>query len=85
MPQSESAKKSLRSAARKRAVNDRWRNKYRAAVKAVKDALSADNKKQAQENYVEATKMIDKAARHGIMHKNKASRIKSRLGKKINA
>jgi small subunit ribosomal protein S20 len=81
MPQTKSAQKALKAASRKRVINDRWRKKYRAAVKAVKDAVTADETKKLPELTKEAQSMIDRATRRHILHKNKAARLKASLPK----
>ena len=68
MPISKSAKKSLRVSRTKAS-----RNRYRKSL--VKDAIKgADNK---------SISLIDKAAKWGIIHPNKAARLKSQLSKII--
>ena len=81
MPQTTSAKKALRVASRKRVVNDRWRKKYRAAVKAVKDAAAAGETKNLDQLTKEAQSMLDRAARRNILHRNTAGRKKAQLAK----
>lgn len=72
MPISKSAKKALRVQERKTAIN-----RYRKAR--VKEALRG----ATAENTAEAVSLIDKAAKWGIIHVNKAARLKSRLAKKF--
>ena len=81
MPQTTSAKKALRVASRKRVINDSWRKKYRAAVKAVKDAVTAGETKHLAELTKEAQSMLDRAARRNILHRNTAGRKKAQLAK----
>ena len=88
MPQNTSAKKALRVASRKRVINDRWRKKYRAAVKAVKDAVTAGDlpagkagTKNLDELAKEAQSMLDRATRRNILHRNTAGRKKAQLAK----
>jgi len=68
MPISKSAKKAHRAA-----VTKTSRNRYR------KDLLKNALKKEDQG----AISLIDKAAKWGIIHPNKAARLKSRLAKKL--
>lgn len=71
MPITKSAKKSLRVSRTKKTLNDQKRVALDKALKKV-DAKS-----------VNATiSLIDKAAKTGLMHKNKAARMKSQLTKK---
>lgn len=72
MPISKSAKKSLRVALRKTAVN-----RHRKAL--VKEAL----KNVSADNAAKAVSMIDKAAKWGLFHPNKAARLKGQVAKNI--
>ncbi len=74
MPVTKSAQKKLRKDRRREEGNSRLRTLLRSAVK---KALKAPLGK----NIKAAVKIIDKAKRKGIVHKNKASRLKSRISK----
>lgn len=76
MPITKSAKKALRQNARKKAVND-------ARKKAMKEAVKAFKRAPAHNLLATAYKGIDKAAKKGTIHRNRASRLKSRLAKKL--
>ncbi len=52
-------------------------------VNELRSHVAAGNKETAQQLLPQLTKMADKAASHGPFHKNKASRIKSRMTKKV--
>ena len=49
------------------------------------DALKGGDKKVIATEVTAAAKKLDKAAAKGVIHKNKAARMKSRLAKKANA
>ena len=83
MPQIKAAAKALRVAARRRAVNDQWRRKLRASLKAVREAVAAGEKTAAATNFVAAQTVLDRAARHHIIHPGTAARKKSRLQRAI--
>ena len=85
MANSRSAKKRVRSSERKRIVNQIAKTKFRTAVK--KAILSAESgeTEDLSSKISEAFSKIDKAAKIGAIHKNQASRRKSRLIKKIRA
>ncbi len=75
MPIIKSAKKKLRQD-RKRAVSNlAYEKAYKSAIKAIK---SGKNQKKTLE---EAFSKIDKAAKKGVIHKNKANRLKSEISK----
>lgn len=73
MPIKKSAIKASKQAAVKRVRNVA---KKRVLKNAVKDTLKKEDLPKAQS-------AIDKIAKTGFIHKNKASRIKSRLSKRI--
>lgn len=83
MPQTKAAKKALKSSDRKRVTNDRWRKKMREVLHAVHDAVSAKDKKAADQAYTQAQSTLDRAARRNIIHPNKAARKKARLKRAI--
>lgn len=72
MPITKSAKKSLAVSERKRAHNLIVEKKFKKALKTVK-----------KENVNQVISIVDKTAKTGIIHKNKAARLKSRLAKKF--
>jgi small subunit ribosomal protein S20 len=72
MPISKSAKKALRVSERKTEVNRRRKTVLKTAIKAASaETLSA------------TFSVIDKAAKWGIIEKNRAARLKSRFGKQF--
>jgi small subunit ribosomal protein S20 len=76
MPKIKSAKKAMRQA-RSRAVRNRaQRSTLRTALKRVRAAATADAAAMA---YALAARVLDRAARKGLIHKNNAARQKSRL------
>lgn len=80
-----SAKKRARQAEGRRQRNMGARSTMRTYIKKVREAVEAGEKDVAQAAYVKATSMVDKAAGKGLIHKNKASRIKERLNKAVAA
>lgn len=88
MPIIKAAKKALRSSARKRVVNLRRIRAMKDSVKevrtlSVKAGLPAQTGKEALASLSKAYKAIDKAAKRGVIKKNTASRMKSRLAKAL--
>lgn len=78
-----SAKKRARTSELRRQRNAGARSMMRTYVKKVREAVDAGEKEAAQQAYVKATSIVDKAVDKGLIHKNKAARIKSRLNKAI--
>jgi small subunit ribosomal protein S20 len=64
-----------------RARNRTVKSLVRGAVKSAITAATVDDKKTSLR---EVSSVVDKAAAKGVIHKNKASRIKSRLARKVN-
>ena len=84
MPNIKSAKKRMRSNAKKADVNGIIRNSMRTAVKKFEKEVKDGNKEAASNNLNIAIQRVDKAMSSGIIHKNKAARVKSRLTKIMN-
>jgi len=82
MPLIKSAKKAMRTSLRQKEENDLTRAKVKNAVKGFKIALTQKSK-ETQELLKNAFKELDIAAKKNVIHKNKASRIKSRLSKAL--
>ena len=80
MPITKSAKKALRSSAKKKAVNDRVTKAYKEVTKTVVK-LSKTNKDEAKKMLSKAQSAIDKAMKKGVLKKNTASRKKSLLSR----
>jgi small subunit ribosomal protein S20 len=75
-------KKDMRQSAKRRE-----RNKYygKTTRNAIRDLKALKGAKEAGEKLPEVAAMIDKIAKKGVIHKNKAANLKSKLAKKINA
>ncbi|MDP3696559.1 MAG: 30S ribosomal protein S20 [Candidatus Taylorbacteria bacterium] len=81
MPITASAKKALRQSVRRRARNLKRSNAYKSAVKNIKKLASAGQLEEAKKLIPKTYKAIDKAAKTGVIKKNKASRLKSAVSK----
>jgi len=66
-------------------LNASQRSELRGAIKRVKKAIEAGDKVAARAVLRESTKVLDSIADKKIIHKNKASRHKSRLSAAIKA
>ena len=85
MANSPQAKKRARQAVKRRGHNAGLRSMTRTYIKKVVAAIAGGDKAQAQAAYNEAVPVIDRMADKGILHKNKASRHKSRLNAQVKA
>lgn len=78
-----SAKKRARQSEKHRRHNASMRSMVRTYMKKVLSAITAGDKKLAEESLKEAIPVIDRMASKGLMHKNKAARHKSRMTAQI--
>ncbi len=85
MPNIKSAKKRMRSNAKKADVNTLVSSSMKTAIKKFEKEVKAENKEQASINLNIAMQRIDKAVSSGLVHKNKAARLKTRLMKLMNS
>lgn len=86
MANTSSAKKAIRVSKRKSVINLRTKRAYKQATKNVLKAVAGKGKKQDPKDLLSsAFQTIDKAAKRNIIHKNTASRYKSRLAKAASA
>jgi small subunit ribosomal protein S20 len=85
MANSAQARKRARQTVKVRAHNASLRSRLRTAIKAVRKAIAGGEKTVAQQVYRASVSTIDKIADKKIIHKNKASRHKSRLASAIKA
>ena len=84
MPNIKSAIKRVKVSDKRRAHNAAIKSALRTAIKSFETKVQASDVESAKEAFLLATKKLDKAANKGLIHKNAASRQKSRLQKKLN-
>ena len=77
------AEKAIRQNDRRRERNRWFISRTRTFMKKTLKAIDAGDLDAAQASFVEAQSALDKAAEKGIIHKNNASRHKSRLAQRI--
>ena len=78
----QATKKDMRQAAKRR---DRNRYYGKTTRNAIRDLRVITDQKGAKEAIPAVESMIDKLAKRGIIHKNKAANLKSKLAKRVNA
>lgn len=63
------------------------RNRYygKTTRNAIRDIRAIEDNKAAADKLPSVSAMIDKLAKRGTIHKNKAANLKSKLAKKVNA
>ena len=77
------SRKRARQSEKRRQHNASQRSEYRTALKSVAKAIEAGDKAAAQEVYRKSISVVDRIADKNIIHKNEASRHKSRLSARI--
>lgn len=85
MANSASARKRARQAETNRKANASRRSMMRTYMKKVAAAIEAGDKDKATEAFKTAESILDRSAKNGLIHKNKAARHKSRLIAQIKA
>ncbi len=82
MANHQSAEKRIRQSAKRRTENRYYGRTMRGAVRKLR---KTNDKKDAEEQLPKVTNLIDKLAKKGVIHKNKASNLKSKLAKHVNS
>jgi small subunit ribosomal protein S20 len=82
MANHKATKKDMRQSAKRRE-----RNRYygKTTRNAIRDIRTIEEKAAASDKLPEVISMIDKLAKRGVIHKNKASNLKRKLTKRTNA
>jgi small subunit ribosomal protein S20 len=75
-------KKDVRQSATR---NERNRYNGKTTRNAIRDFKAVTDKAEADKAMPSVAAMIDKLAKRGVIHKNKAANLKSKLAKKANA
>jgi small subunit ribosomal protein S20 len=82
MANHQATKKDVRQATKRRERNRYYGKTTRNAIRDLKDTKDAA---EAAKQLPEVISMIDRLAKKGIIHKNKASNLKSKLTRRSNA
>lgn len=81
MANHKSSKKRIRQIEKRRLFNRYYARTTRNAVRKLR---AMTNKEEAQGAYPKVASLLDRLAKKNIIHKNKASNLKSKLAKYIN-
>lgn len=81
MANHKATKKDVRQSATRRDRNRYYGKTTRNAIRDLKEITEAG---KAGESLKSVASMIDKLAKRGVIHKNKAANLKSKLSKKVN-
>lgn len=83
MPVTRTAKKALRQNVRRHAKNVAQKTELKKALKAFKKLVEGKKTEEAVKTLSLVFKKLDKAAKVGLIKKNTANRLKSRLSKRL--
>jgi len=76
--------KSHRNQLNKYKVNLSVKTAIKSSITKLKESIESDNAEETEKLYKETSKVLDRAAKKKVIHKNNASRKKSRLQQLIN-
>jgi small subunit ribosomal protein S20 len=82
MANHKATKKDVRQSAKRREKNRYYGKTTRNAIRDLKES---NEKSVVSEKMPDVISMIDKLAKRGVIHKNKASNLKRKLTKRVNA
>jgi small subunit ribosomal protein S20 len=85
MANNPSAKKRIRTAARRTAINQMRRSRVRTFVKKVETAIAAGDKDAAAAAFLAAMPEMQRSVSKGVLHRNTVARKLSRLSSRIKA
>ncbi|MBC9785026.1 30S ribosomal protein S20 [Heliobacillus mobilis] len=85
MPNIKSAMKRVKIARERTLKNASARSALRTTLKRFEEALASANMDNARAALAKAVRALDKASAKGLIHKNTASRKKSRITKRFNS
>ena len=83
MPNTKAAKKRLRQNEKRRMANKSIKSAVRSQIRKVREAIDSGDVETAETEFRVAAKRLDRAGAKNIIHRNAASRTKSRLQKAI--
>ena len=83
MANTSSAKKAVRHAARRTAINKARKSRMRSSVRNVEQAILNGNRAEAEQALKAAEPALMRSAQKGVLHKNAAARKVSRLARRI--
>jgi small subunit ribosomal protein S20 len=83
MPNINQQKKRVRSAARERLENLRYRSTVKTLTKRLESAVESGENERVQAEHRELVRWIDRAAARGALHRNTAARRKARAARLV--
>jgi len=83
MPNIKQQKKRVRTAARERMQNLRYRSTIKTLTKRLQSAVDAGDTDTVASEHLELVRFIDKAASRGALHRNTAARKKAQASRLV--
>ena len=83
MPNIHQQERRVRSAARERAENLRWRSTAKTLYKRLETAVAEGDAEAAGTAHRELVRWVDKASARGVLHPNRAARKKSQAARLV--
>ena len=83
MPNIKQQERRVRTSARQRLENLRWRSSSKTVTRRLLDALDEGDQERVAAEHRELVRTLDKAAARGAMHPNKAARKKSQAARLV--
>lgn len=83
MPNTKSAQKRLKQNEARRLRNRAVKSTIKTQLRKVREAAESGNVEKAEQEFRVAAQKLDRAGQKNVIHRNKASRTKSRLQKLI--
>ena len=80
-----SSLKRARQTEAKTAVNRANKSKLRGTLRVLREAIAKGDAKTMNDTYRATVSVLDKSVQKGVLHKNTASRYKSRLNARVKA
>ena len=85
MPNINQQKKRVRSAARERLQNLRYRSTAKTLAKRLEAAVQAGDKSRIETDHRELVRWLDRASAKGALHKNTAARRKAQAARLVSS
>jgi len=73
----------MRQSSKRRGINLKTQEKYKKALRDFRKLLAGAKPEDAKKAMIAAASFLDKAVKKHIIHKNRASRLKSRMAKAV--
>jgi len=83
MPNIKQQEKRVRTAARQRLENLRYRSTVKTLAKRLEAAVEDGDREKVASEHTELVRMLDRAAARGALHKNTAARRKAQAAKLV--